>query len=75
MGSCARRCGKRCGMAEPARKVEIESRPDVESRPLEGGPPRGPVAINPRFVRLLCKLYREWEKDQDPSTWTSEENA
>lgn len=57
------------------------TRPAPKPRPAELGPPRGieggpppRPTVNPRFVRLLCKLYPQWAKDQDPSTWTSEAN-
>jgi hypothetical protein len=59
-------------MSEPARKLtaaELEG-----PRATQGGPPSGGAAIDREFVLFLCELFRDWEKDQDPSKWTSADN-
>jgi hypothetical protein len=50
---------RRSSSAAVTLPAESADRPRV----IEGGPPTGGHGINPKFARLLCKLYRRWEAE------------
>jgi hypothetical protein len=65
-------------MSKAARKrsnavaVRALTDPDAEqqsARGMEGGPMEPEPKLNPRFARLLCKLFVKWQ--QEPGAWTS----